>query len=232
MRAASKSAIPAEMAKPAAIARLNEELYASALRELAARDVHLAGVISQFGPPPMWSRDPGFGTLVYIILEQQVSLASARAAYARLQALANPLTPGKLLKLTDAQLKGVGFSRQKMRYARLLAQELVSKKLDLEALLLMEDAAIRARLMELTGIGPWSAEVYLLMALGRADAWPIDDLALAAAVQQVKKLRKRPSPAQLERMAGVWQPWRGVAARIFWHHYLSTPRKRTRKKTR
>lgn len=201
--------------------RITEESYALALRELAGRDEHLAGVIAQHGPPPIWSREPGFATLIYIILEQQVSLASARATYARLCAAVKPLTPGRFLKKSDAELKGVGFSRQKMRYARLLAKELVSRRLDLPALVEMEDHAVRKRLTALMGIGPWSAEIYLMMALGRADAWPVDDLALAIAVQKVKKLRRRPTPKQLEKMSVAWQPWRAVAARLFWHHYLS-----------
>lgn len=227
MSAATKTAPAAKLILPAAVARLTEESYAAALRELASRDEHLAAVIAEFGPPPMWSREPGFGTLVYIILEQQVSLASARATYQRLLDAVKPLTPRKILKQTDAQLKAIGFSRQKMRYVRLLAKELIAGRLDLAALLTMEDAAVRTRLTGLMGIGPWSAEVYLLMALGRADAWPVDDLALAAAVQRVKKMRRRPSPGRLEKMSAVWQPWRGVAARIFWHHYLSSAKKKS-----
>lgn len=226
MSAGTKLAALSDSSPAAAIAKLTEESYALALRELASRDEHLAAVIGEFGPPPMWSREPGFGTLVYIILEQQVSLASARATYQRLLDAVKPLTPRKFLKLTDAQLKAIGFSRQKTRYTRLLAKELISRKLDLQAMHAMNDAAVRARLTELMGIGPWSAEVYLLMALGRADAWPIDDLALAAAVQRVKRLRRRPSPKHLEKMSAAWRPWRGVAARIFWHHYLSSAKKK------
>ena len=231
MSAATKIVPAIEAAAPAIIARLTEETYATAVSELTSRDEHLAAVVAQFVPPPMWSREPGFSTLVYIILEQQVSLASARASYRRLIAAVKQLSPRRFLKLTDAQLKAVGFSRQKARYARLLARELVSRKLDLPAMLLMDDAAVRARLTELMGIGPWSAEVYLLMALGRADAWPVDDLALAAAVQRVKQLRRRPSPAKLEEMSAAWRPWRGVAARIFWHHYLSSAKKKTQTNT-
>jgi DNA-3-methyladenine glycosylase II len=204
-----------------AVPRLDEVLYARALEELAGRDAHLAEVLKQHGPPPMWAREPGFATLVYIILEQQVSLASARAAYDKLCDVARPLTPRRFLKLNDQELKRVGFSRQKARYARLLAEELVSRRLDLGALTAMEDGAIRTRLTALKGIGPWTAEIYLLMALGRADAWPVHDLALAIAVQRVKRLRKRPSPERLEKMSAAWRPWRAVAARLFWHHYLS-----------
>lgn len=204
--------------------RLTEESYAAALRELASRDEHLAEVLERHGAPPMWSREPGFATLLYIILEQQVSLASARATYDRLLKAVKPLTPRRFLKLNDAELKKIGFSRQKTLYSRLLAEELVARRLDLASLAEMEDAAVRTRLTALKGIGPWSAEIYLLMALSRADAWPIHDLALAAAVQQVKKLKRRPSPERLEKMSQAWRPYRAVAARVFWHHYLSARR--------
>lgn len=207
-----------------AMVRLTEESYAAALRELASRDEHLAEVLERHGAPPMWSREPGFATLLYIILEQQVSLASARATYERLLKAAKPLTPRRFLKLNNVELKKIGFSRQKTLYSRLLAEELVARRLDLASLTEMEDAAVRTRLTALKGIGPWSAEIYLLMALSRADAWPIHDLALAAAVQQVKKLKRRPSPERLEKMSQAWRPYRAVAARVFWHHYLSARR--------
>jgi len=206
--------------------QLDKANYARAVRNLTERDAHLAGIITQHGAPPMWVREPGFPTLVYLILEQQVSLASAKAAYDRLlAAVKNQLTPKRFLKLTTAQLKRVGFSRQKMLYARILAKELSSRRLDLHALHLTNDDGVRARLTALKGIGPWTAENYLLFALRRPDVWPAHDLALQVAVQQVKGLRKRPSPEKLYKMSKAWQPWRSVATRIFWHHYLSTRRK-------
>jgi DNA-3-methyladenine glycosylase II len=209
---------------------LNETLHAEAIRELTARDAHLAEVVERHGAPPLWTREPGFATLVYIILEQQVSLASAKALYNRLlAAVGNKLTPKRFLKLNARQLKRIGFSRQKALYARLLAQEVASRKLDLRALHEVDDEAVRARLTALKGIGPWTAENYLLMALRRPDVWPAHDLALQIAVQQVKRLRKRPSAARLDAMSKAWQPWRSVATRIFWHHYLSTRRSAARK---
>lgn len=174
----------------------------------------------------MWVREPGFATLLYIILEQQVSLASAKATYDKLIAEVKRLTPGRFLKLTTRQLKRVGFSRQKMLYARILAKEMVTRRLKLHALHAMEDEDVRVRLTALKGIGPWTAENYLLMALRRSDVWPANDLALQIAVQQVKGLRKRPTAEKLDKMSEAWRPWRSVATRIFWHHYLSTRRKK------
>lgn len=201
---------------------LTETSLAAAVAELCARDRDLAGVVARFGAPPLWARAPGFETLIQIVLEQQVSLASARAAYERLVALIGPPTPARFLGLDDATLKGVGFSRQKAGYVRLLAQALASGELDLTRLDALDDATARAELMKLKGIGGWSADIYLLMALGRADVWPSGDIALAAAMQEIKGLPARPTPEELAELGASWSPWRAVAARVLWHHYLST----------
>ena len=200
---------------------LDEKQFYRGVSELAQRDADLAGVVTQYGPPPLWVREPGFPTLVYIILEQQVSLASAKAAFDRLSAAVRPLTPGRFLKLSDGELKCIGFSRQKTHYTRLLAEAIAKRRLNLTALHEMNDDAARERLVALKGIGPWTADIYLLSALRRPDIWPVGDLALAVAVEKVKKLRKRPSPERLEKISAPWRPWRAVAARMFWHHYLS-----------
>ncbi len=184
---------------------------------------HFGHVLRKHGVPPLWAREPGFATLIHIILEQQVSLASARAAYDRLQAAAYPLTPARLLELDDATLRAVGFSRQKSAYVRHLAGTLLAGTLDLAALAGLDDDAVRAQLQAVKGIGPWTAEIYLLMALGRADAWPAGDLGLVVAVQEVKRLEQRPDAATLSALAESWRPWRAVAARLLWHHYLSKP---------
>jgi DNA-3-methyladenine glycosylase II len=200
---------------------LDEVTLARALAELCAADADLAGVIQMYGPPPLWAREPGFPTLLYIILEQQVSLASARALYQRLLDTVKPLTPGRFLKLSDARLRELGFSRQKTLYTRLLAEAIQARKLALHKLHELEDHHARQKLIELKGIGVWTADIYLMSALRRPDIWPVGDLALAIAVQEVKRLRKRPSPARLEKLSQPWRPWRAVAARIFWHAYLS-----------
>ncbi len=200
---------------------LNEKAFSDGVRFLADRDEHLADVVKTYGQPPLWVREPGFSTLVYIILEQQVSLASARAAFERLKFAANPLTPHGFLKLTDAELLRIGFSRQKTLYTRLLAESLARRHFDLRYLHELHDDAARKMLIAFKGIGRWTADIYLLSALRRPDVWPTGDLALATAVQEVKRLRKRPTPEKLEAISTPWKPWRAVAARLFWHAYLS-----------
>ena len=206
---------------------LNEEAFFQGVRFLADRDEHLANVVKTYGQPRLWVRDPGFPTLVYIILEQQVSLASAKAAFDRLNGIVCPLTPRRFLKLTNAELLRIGFSRQKTLYTRLLAESLSRRYFDLGDLHDLEDDAVRKMLTTFKGIGKWTADIYLLSALRRPDIWPTGDLALATAVHEVKRLRQRPSPERLEKMSEPWRPWRAVAARLFWHHYLSKRGQRT-----
>ncbi|PYU21027.1 MAG: DNA-3-methyladenine glycosylase 2 family protein [Acidobacteria bacterium] len=200
---------------------LNEAAFAQGVRFLAGRDEHLAAVVKTYGQPPLWVREPGFPTLVYIILEQQVSLASARAAFGRLKAAASPLTPRHFLKLSDVELLRIGFSRQKTLYTRLLAESLARRYFNLRELHELHDDSARKLLITFKGIGRWTADIYLLSALRRPDIWPAGDLALATAVQEVKHLRQRPSPEKLEALSVRWKPWRAVAARLFWHAYLS-----------
>jgi DNA-3-methyladenine glycosylase II len=199
---------------------LTDETFARGLRVLTKRDRDLARVIDQYGPPPMWARRPGFPTLIHIILEQQVSLASALAAFNRLEATI-PVTPRNLLTLDDATLKTIGFSRQKTGYARHLAQAILDRRFSPARLESMDDESARAALIELKGIGVWTADIYLLMALRRPDVWPHGDLALAVAAHHVKQLPARPTYDELTAMSEAWRPWRAVAARVLWHHYLS-----------
>ncbi|HEU4593815.1 MAG TPA: hypothetical protein VFS10_01515 [Pyrinomonadaceae bacterium] len=207
----------------AAPATLDEASMAEGLRYLSERDADLARVFRELGPPQMWAREPGFATLVFIILEQQVSLASAKAVFDRLTGLASPLTPERFLALDDAALKGAGFSRQKIAYCRNVATLVAGGELDLEALGAMDDDAVRSTLVALKGVGPWTAEIYLLRALNRPDAWPSGDLALLIAAQEIKRLPARPTPLELEALAEPWRPWRAVAARLLWQHYLHKP---------
>ena len=206
---------------------LDKALFLRSVGRLTAGDHDLARVVKTYGVPPLWVREPGFPTLVYIILEQQVSLASARAAFERLKAATKPLTPRRFLKLTDAELLRIGFSRQKTLYTRLLAESLARRHFDLRYLHELHDDAARKILIAFKGIGRWTADIYLLSALRRPDIWPTGDLALATAVQEVKRLRKRPSPEKLEAISTPWKPWRAVAARLFWHAYLSKRGKRS-----
>ncbi|MBX2998748.1 MAG: DNA-3-methyladenine glycosylase 2 family protein [Caldilineaceae bacterium] len=199
---------------------LDSDTLSFGLAFLAERDADLAAVLARFGPPPLWAREPGFPTLLRIILEQQVSLASARATFERLSALATPLTPASFLAVDDATLRAVGFSRQKSRYGRELAQALLAGRLDLEGLAELPDEDVRAALIAIPGIGPWSAEIYLLMALHRADAWPVSDLGVIVGLQQVKGLPRRPTREEANQLAEPWRPWRSVATRLLWYNYL------------
>lgn len=204
---------------------LNKKTLEQGLQFLSESDPDLAVVLERSGHPPLWARKPGFPTLVHIILEQQVSLGSARAAFKRLLELASPLTPERFLELDDARLKAAGFSRQKTGYSRQLALSLIEGRLDLRVLNRMDDEQVKVELMKIKGVGNWTADIYLLMVLRRPDVWPKGDLALAVAMQQVKRLGSRPGPDELEELSIAWKPWRAVAARILWHHYLSKPRR-------
>ena len=200
---------------------LDQSRFEEALDYLAEKDPDLNAILSKHGPPPMWAREPGFPTLVHIILEQQVSLASARAAFSKLLDLAPKLTPAHFLTYDDATLKNVGFSRQKTRYCRNLAEAIIAGSLPLDQLAKMNNQSVLEVLTRITGIGRWTADIYLLMALKRSNAWPGGDLALAVAIHEIKKLPTRPSVTELDALGEQWQPYRAVAARILWHHYLS-----------
>jgi DNA-3-methyladenine glycosylase II len=210
------------------LSRLTQRSLLRATRELAARDPDLAGVVETFGPPPLWAREPGFHTLIHIILEQQVSLASAKAAYDRLLVATGRLVPERFLALRNEELKTIGFSRQKTTYGRALAEAILDGRLDLALIETLDDAEAKTQLTAIKGIGSWTADIYLLMVLRRPDTWPSGDLALAVAVQRVKRLRKRPTPERLQKVGEAWRPWRAVAARILWHYYLSSPRQHAR----
>jgi DNA-3-methyladenine glycosylase II len=199
---------------------LTEARLLEGVAVLTAQDADLAAVVYRWGPPPLWAREPGFPTLIHIILEQQVSLASARAAFDRLLALATPLTPTRFLELDDATLRTVGFSRQKTGYSRHLAQAIVTGEFDIDGLGTLPDDAARTALVARKGIGPWTADIYLLMCLGRPDVWPVGDLALQVAMQSIKGLAQRPTVVEMEKIGEAWRPWRAVAARLLWHHYL------------
>ena len=191
------------------------------VRELADRDADLAAIVERYGPPPLWDRRPGFPTLLHIVLEQQVSLASARAAFDRLLAATDPLTPAAFLALSDDELLRIGFSRQKARYGRAIALALEDGSLDLDGLGDRPDADVVAVLESMPGIGPWTSSIYLLMVLGRPDVWPVADIALAESVRVVKRLELRPGPDEMTGIGDSWRPLRSVAARLLWHDYLA-----------
>jgi DNA-3-methyladenine glycosylase II len=204
--------------------RLDEAGLREAVRELTAIDPDLEGIADRHGPPPLWEREPGFETLARIILEQQVSLASAEAARQRLVRAAGAIEPGAIVGVGEGALRDAGLTRQKARYLTALANEVLHGRLDLEAVAAAPDDEARDRLTSLLGIGRWTADIYLLMALGRPDIWPAGDLALAGAMRRAKGLTALPTSAEQLLIAEPWRPWRAVAARLLWHAYLAGER--------
>lgn len=198
---------------------LTERSLLAGVRTLTAEHPAFAASVERFGPPPLWAREPSFATLVHLILEQQVSLASALAAFERLRTATGNVTPAAFLSLDDRTLREIGFSRQKAGYARNLALALTDG-FDLGGLERLPDDEVRISLMRLRGIGPWTADVYLTMCLLRPDVWPHGDQALATGAMELLGLPALPTFDELHALAEAWRPLRAVAARIAWHHYL------------
>jgi DNA-3-methyladenine glycosylase II len=194
------------------------------VQELAAVDQDLAGIAERHGVPPLWAREQGFETLVRIILEQQVSLASAEAARLRLVGAAGAVETGAIVAAGEDALRAAGLTRQKAHYVVALARDVLDERLDLDAIAAADDTEARARLTSQLGIGQWTADIYMLMALGRPDVWPTGDLALAGAMRRAKALDASPTGAEQEVIAEAWRPWRAVAARLLWHAYLAGER--------
>jgi len=192
---------------------------APALRRLARVDRDLGRAWKLVGPLPDRSRPPGFATLLKIIVEQQLSTASADAIWTRLACLAQPMAARDYLALDDGALRACGLSRPKIAYLRHLAEAVADGALDLAGLAQLDDAAARAELVKVKGIGRWTAEIYLLFALGRHDIWPAGDLALMNALQHLKRMRSRPTLARMDRLAEPWRPHRGAAARLLWSYW-------------
>jgi len=202
-------------------AALDEPALARAVRTLTRAEPRFAHVVKRYGPPPLWPRDPGFQTLVLLMLEQQVSLAQGRAMYARIANATGTVTPASVARLGESGLRALGVTRQKSAYLASLASRIERSDFDLDALATLSDADADAALDALHGVGPWTAQCYLLFALRRSDVFPAADLALLEAVRQLWRLRERPTPLALARRAQAWRPHRAVAARLLWHHYLS-----------
>lgn len=201
--------------------------FTSLCDTLSAKDEDLATIVRLHGYPPMWNRPNTFETLVHIILEQQVSLASALAALNKLRDYIKEITPAKVLALTDAEFKSCFFSRQKTTYVKLLAGEIVNGHLDLSALENLSDDEVRKRLLALKGIGNWTIDIYLIFVLQRADVFPIGDLAAVNALKRVKKFPKETSREVILKISEKWKPYRSLATMLLWHYYLSSPTKKT-----
>ena len=204
-----------------AIPALTPRRFRQAIAELSARDRDLARICERHGPPVLRARPSGFPALLRIIVEQQLSVASARAIWGRLEGILGAVTPERLLSFDDVMLRSAGLSRPKLVYARGLADAVMSGDLDSGRLAMLDDEAAIEELVRIKGIGRWTAEIYLLSALGRPDVWPVDDLAIATAAGRVKGLDARPTRAELLAMGEAWRPWRSVAARLLWHYFRS-----------
>lgn len=189
------------------------------MRALARRDRKLGAVIRRHGPPKLRLRRPGFATLIQIILEQQVSVASGRAVYSKLKALSGGVRPVNIARLGEKGLLQAGLSRQKARYCHNLAEVVGAGELRMNQLHRHHDDSCRELLMRQPGIGRWTADIYLLLAMGRPDVWPAGDLALQVAQAETLGLPKRPDSETSARLAETWRPYRSVAARILWHNY-------------
>lgn len=203
------------------IETLNEKNLAVLCAKLAAADADLSFILTTCGTPPLWAREATFATLVHIILEQQVSLASALAAFNRLREKIGEVTPENVLRLSDEELKACYFSRQKTVYARELSKAILNGNLNLKSLESLPDNEAKDELKKIKGIGDWTADIYLLMALRRPDVMPKGDLALHLAWKNLKNLERAPKSDEFQQIAEKWQPFRAVAARLLWHFYLS-----------
>lgn len=218
---------PADARRVAHVARIIavERDVAEGVRALRRKCPVMRQVHDLAGHPPLRRREGGFEGLARIIVGQQLSVASAAAIWGRTEALVVPFTPERLLVLSDAELASAGLSRPKIRTLRAIA-EACRDSLDLVALTEASDEAVHAALTQVNGIGPWTADIYLMFCLGRADAWAPGDLALQIAAQQAFGLEERPSKEDLLELAERWRPWRSVAARLLWAYYAVTKEKR------
>lgn len=209
-----------------AIKQLNERNLKRVCKELTEQHCELAIIYDIYGTPPLWDRPTGFATLLHIILEQQVSLASAKACFDKLAARIGDVSPENLLTLNDIELKTVGFSRQKAAYARHLSEAVLEKRINLDSLHYLPDIEVKAELVKLKGVGEWTSDIYILMAMLRPDVMPKGDIALHEAYRKLTNGEKRPGSDEFVAMAEKWKPFRSVAARLLWHYYLSEKARR------
>ncbi len=203
--------------------RLTRRDMAEILDVLAGRDPDIARAYEAAGLPPLRARPPGFASLLGIILSQQVSAHAAAAIRKRLVETVSPLTAANFLAADEETLRAIGLSRQKIRYGRALAGALTEGALDLRRLHRLDDEAAIEALTAVTGIGRWTAEIYLLFALRRPDIWPVDDLAVQVAVQRMKGFSSRPDRRRMAELGEPWRPWRSIVARLMWHYYRNAP---------
>lgn len=202
----------------------NKQNFHAICHTLAAKDADLKAIIETWGLPPMWTRPAIFQSLVLTILEQQVSLASAYAAFKKLKAKTGFVTPKKILALTDNDLRCCYFSRQKTVYVKALAAAIVSKKISIKKLGVASDDEIRTALKQVKGIGDWTVDVYLMHALQRADLFPLGDIALINSLKHIKQLHANVAKEEMLAIANNWKPYRTVASMLLWHAYIKRKR--------
>jgi len=206
----------------------NEKDLARAIAAVTRLDHRLKAIAAGRPPLPLRLREPGFKSLILIIVNQQISRAAADTIFARLEAQLDPFTAGRLLAASDQALRGAGLSGPKIRHARAIAERVADGRLALERLPRLSDDKVREHLMQTPGVGRWTADIYLLSCLGRTDIWPAGDLALQIAATHVLGKRKRLTEKQMEAAGEVWRPWRAVAARLLWAHYHTVRPVRTK----
>jgi len=197
-----------------------DKTFISLCDRVALNDPDLQLVIRQYGYPPLWTRAATFETLIHIILEQQVSLASALAALKKLKEKIIDITPQNLSRLSDEELKACYFSRQKISYAKHLAHEILNGHLNLAELNNLDSKSVKEKLIKLKGIGNWSADIYLMMVMHRCDVFPLGDIALLTSVKELKSLPKNISKETISMIVVEWKPYQTIAAYILWHSYL------------
>lgn len=200
--------------------RFDAQNFHQLCRAVAEKDAALAGIINTIGYPPLWVRPNTFATLVLTILEQQVSLQSAFAAFTKLKEKIKIISPQRVLQLTDEELRQCYFSRQKIGYVRGLARALESKEISLKKLYFLPDDEVRQQLKSLKGIGDWTVDIYLIHALHRTDIFPIGDLALVKAMMEIKGLPPHTTKEELVKLSEPWKPYRTLATMLLWHYYI------------
>ncbi|SDH25333.1 DNA-3-methyladenine glycosylase II [Pedobacter terrae] len=200
--------------------RFDQTNYHQLCDLLCSRHPDLQLILDRYGYPPFWSRPNTFESLVHVILEQQVSLASALATLNKLKEKIKEVTPVRLLSLTDQELRDCYFSRQKTAYVRHLAENIVRGTLSLNEMEKMDDSAIRNQLKSIKGIGDWTVDIYLIFMLHHQDIFPIGDLAAVNSLKKIKGLAKGVSKEVMFAVAGQFKPYRTIATMLLWHAYL------------
>jgi DNA-3-methyladenine glycosylase II len=190
------------------------------VKRLSKIDTDLSAIFYLDGVPPLWARRSGFATLIRIIIEQQVSLSSAKALNDKLHKSIKPFTPAQFIKLGISELRNLGVTRQKSSYCINVAEAVTYDKFSFKSLNKLEDFNARQMLMTIKGVGSWTADIYLLMAMRRPDIWPNGDIALAKAMKKVKRLKSLPDNDKQLQISEKWKPYRAVAARMLWQHYI------------